>query len=155
MSLDDLIKLKWNDDIHTTNNNQTTNTNMNTFSYTYDRPLSERQIKRHRQFKGAQGNLTNGLPKYTKNLVTTILKGLEVCDCPVDKSIALVKKYVDARVNRDVNNRDELLRDAWKEIYSLARKQTDLLPRVLDARGPETYHHLFMRHAKPDIDLHL
>jgi hypothetical protein len=36
------------------------------------------------------------------------------------ESITLVKKYVDARV-KDVNNRAELIRDAWKEIYSLAR----------------------------------
>jgi hypothetical protein len=101
-------------------------------------PLTEREIKRHNQFKGAHGNLTKGLSKYMKNLVKTILKGLEVCDCSVE-SITLVKKYVDARV-KDVNNRDELIRDAWKEIYSLATNHFYNPPRVFGEHGPDRYY---------------
>jgi hypothetical protein len=96
-------------------------------SYTYKNPLADWQIERHRQFKGAHGNLSKNLrTKDLKNLVKDILKGLEVCDCPVETSIALVKKYVDSHWNNDV----------WKEIYSLARNITSTLPMSLSEEGP-------------------
>ena len=129
---------------------------MNIHEYTYNTPLTERQTKRHNQFKGAHGNLTKKLCKYMKRLVKTILKGLEVCGCPEEVSIALVKKYVDARMNCD--GISETCQETWQEIYSLARNiDSDpliILPRVIEERGPEVYAHHFMRVLTPDTVPH-
>jgi hypothetical protein len=111
---------------------------MDRSSYTYNKPLTKKQIEYHNKFKGAYGNLTNGLSKKMKAQVKSILKGLESCCCPVE-SITLVKKYVDARV-KGVNNRDELIRDAWKEIYSLATNHFYNPPRVFGEHGPDRYY---------------
>jgi len=144
-----LLKLKLNGLYNYT---KTTHT-MNIHEYTYNTPLTERQTKRHNKFKGAHGNLTKKRCKYMKRLVKTILKGHEVCGCPEEVSIALVKKYVDARMD----NRDKV-RETWQEIVSLARNihpDRIILPSILDEGGPEVYHHNFMWvYEKTDIVSH-
>ena len=74
---------------------------MNPRTCTYDRPITLREIKRHNQFKGAYGNLTQDLDKDLKNRVRDILRGLELCGFSVEK-ITLVKKYVDAIMRRTI-----------------------------------------------------
>ena len=113
-------------------NYNTTNNTMNPLTCTYNMPLDKEQMEYHNKFKGAHGNLTKGLPEYKKKMVKQVLNGLEVCHCPVE-SITLVNKYVDAM--EDVNNR-ELIRDAWKEIYSLAKTCYPSPPRVFGEHGP-------------------
>ena len=120
-----MLKLKW---IGLYTYYTKTNT-MNPSTCTYNRPITLREIKRHNQFKGAYGNLTQDLDIDFKKRVRDLLRGLEYCGFSVEK-ITLVKKYVDAHY--EVNNRDESIRVALKEIYSLASEYPHCPPKIFD-----------------------